>query len=249
MSTAIQRRGDTTAAHETFTGLARELTVDTDKNTVVVHDGVTAGGHPLATEAAIDENFELLSASTNSTFKSGKYPAVLLAYGDNQIFTSAQSGQVAGGELGGATSHYLFNSTNTSFGPRIEISHYCLLSNGEIKVIFGVDATNYAELIFSRNRFTTSQTISDETTSLGTTPSSDTRAEGALHKSVIKMPSTNRDGFVFSNGYSDGDLTLDFNSAFALDNITYIGFAIAGGTTNNAISSIGIYGPCEVTSP
>ena len=65
MSTAIQRRGDTTAAHETFTGLARELTVDTDKNTVVVHDGVTAGGHPLATEAAIDENVETLLGRKN----------------------------------------------------------------------------------------------------------------------------------------------------------------------------------------
>ena len=52
MSTAIQRRGDNTAAHATFTGLARELTVDTDKNTVVVHDGSTAGGFPLAREEA-----------------------------------------------------------------------------------------------------------------------------------------------------------------------------------------------------
>jgi len=48
MSTAIQRRGGTTAAHSSFTGLAKELTVDTDKNTVVVHNGSKAGGFPLA---------------------------------------------------------------------------------------------------------------------------------------------------------------------------------------------------------
>lgn len=48
MSTAIQRRRGTTAQHATFTGLVAELTVDTTKNTVVVHDGVTAGGTPLA---------------------------------------------------------------------------------------------------------------------------------------------------------------------------------------------------------
>jgi hypothetical protein len=48
MATAIQRRRGNTAQHASFTGLAGELTIDTDKNTVVVHDGVTAGGYPLA---------------------------------------------------------------------------------------------------------------------------------------------------------------------------------------------------------
>ena len=50
MSTAIQRRRGTTAQHATFTGLAGETTVDTDKNTVVVHNGSTAGGFPLLKE-------------------------------------------------------------------------------------------------------------------------------------------------------------------------------------------------------
>jgi hypothetical protein len=48
MSFAFQRRRGTTAAHTSFTGLLGELTVDTDKDTVVVHDGSTAGGFPLA---------------------------------------------------------------------------------------------------------------------------------------------------------------------------------------------------------
>ena len=48
MSFAFQRRRGTTTAHSTFTGLAGELTVDTTKNTVVVHDGSTAGGYPLS---------------------------------------------------------------------------------------------------------------------------------------------------------------------------------------------------------
>jgi hypothetical protein len=48
MAKAIQRRRGTTAQHASFTGLAGEITVDTDKKTVVVHDGSTAGGIPLA---------------------------------------------------------------------------------------------------------------------------------------------------------------------------------------------------------
>lgn len=47
MSTQIQLRRGTTAQHAAFTGAAGEVTVDTTKNTVVVHDGSTAGGHPL----------------------------------------------------------------------------------------------------------------------------------------------------------------------------------------------------------
>lgn len=50
MSFAFQRRRGTTTQHASFTGLNAELTVDTDKKTVVVHDGSTAGGTPLAKE-------------------------------------------------------------------------------------------------------------------------------------------------------------------------------------------------------
>ena len=50
MTTQIQRRRGTTTQHGSFTGAAGELTVDTTKDTVVVHDGSTTGGHPLAKE-------------------------------------------------------------------------------------------------------------------------------------------------------------------------------------------------------
>lgn len=50
MSTQIQFRRGTTAQHAAFTGALAEVTVDTDKKTVVVHDGTTAGGTPLAKE-------------------------------------------------------------------------------------------------------------------------------------------------------------------------------------------------------
>jgi len=48
MAKRLQLRGGTTAQHSTFTGALREVTVDTDKDTLVVHDGATAGGFPLA---------------------------------------------------------------------------------------------------------------------------------------------------------------------------------------------------------
>ena len=54
MAKQLQLRGGTTAEHAVFTGADRELTVDTDKNTLVVHDGITAGGFAVKTEAEID---------------------------------------------------------------------------------------------------------------------------------------------------------------------------------------------------
>ena len=50
--TQIQTRRGTTAQHSTFTGAVGELTVDTDKKTVVVHNGITPGGFPLVTSDA-----------------------------------------------------------------------------------------------------------------------------------------------------------------------------------------------------
>lgn len=44
--TQIQYRRGTTANHTTFTGAVGEMTIDTDKKVVVVHDGTTAGGNP-----------------------------------------------------------------------------------------------------------------------------------------------------------------------------------------------------------
>ena len=53
MATAIQRRRGTTTQHGSFTGLAGEITIDTTKNTIVVHDGSTAGGIPLAKSSEV----------------------------------------------------------------------------------------------------------------------------------------------------------------------------------------------------
>lgn len=43
----VKLRRGTTAQHAGFTGAEGEVTVDTDKETLVVHDNATAGGHEL----------------------------------------------------------------------------------------------------------------------------------------------------------------------------------------------------------
>lgn len=51
MATHVQQYRGSTAQHAAYTGPVGELTVDTDKQVVVVQDGVTAGGHPMAKES------------------------------------------------------------------------------------------------------------------------------------------------------------------------------------------------------
>ena len=48
MAKRVQRRRGTTSEHSNFTGAEGEVTVDTTLDTLVVHDGTTAGGHPVA---------------------------------------------------------------------------------------------------------------------------------------------------------------------------------------------------------
>lgn len=49
MPTTLQFRRGTTSQNDSFTGAAGELSVDTDKDTLRVHDGSTAGGFELLT--------------------------------------------------------------------------------------------------------------------------------------------------------------------------------------------------------
>lgn len=79
MATILQLRRGTTTQHNTFTGAVGEVTVDTTKDTIVVHDGTTAGGFPLATEAYVtsqiqtkDNSDEITEGSTNLYFTNAR---------------------------------------------------------------------------------------------------------------------------------------------------------------------------------
>ena len=72
MATQVQFRRGTTSQHGSFTGAVGEITVDTDKDTVVVHDGSQAGGFAIpnlktAQEFTKTQNFNATSLSDGST--------------------------------------------------------------------------------------------------------------------------------------------------------------------------------------
>lgn len=72
MSKQVRFRRGSTAQHATFTGALAEVTVDTDKNVTVVHNGSTAGGIPVGREDrprgfTRTEYFTTAGANTYST--------------------------------------------------------------------------------------------------------------------------------------------------------------------------------------
>ena len=69
MATQVQFRRGTTSQTSGFTGAIGEVTVNTDLNTTVVHDGSTAGGFPL-----------LRSDGTNAELSAGSLTSCALKF-------------------------------------------------------------------------------------------------------------------------------------------------------------------------
>lgn len=72
MATQVQFRRGSTSQHGSFTGAVGEITVDTDKDTVVVHDGSQAGGFALpslktAQEFTKTQNFNATTLTDEAT--------------------------------------------------------------------------------------------------------------------------------------------------------------------------------------
>ena len=110
MSTQIQRRRGTTSDHSTFTGAGGEITVDTTKNTIVVHDGSTQGGFPLAKESALASTVGALTDVTISSVGAGE----ILKYSGSEWVnnTLAEAGIVATGDIGSTVQAYDANLTS-----------------------------------------------------------------------------------------------------------------------------------------
>lgn len=132
MSFAFQRRRGTTTQHATFTGLAGELTVDTTKNTVVVHDGSTAGGYPLSkqrptlattsgttyTLAATDANNVV--TTTNASGVTVTVPPSVFVAGDVITVVQNAAGQVTFAQGSGVT---IVSTGATTSAPKIRAAY------------------------------------------------------------------------------------------------------------------------------
>lgn len=99
----IQQFRGTTQQHVAYTGPIGEITVDTTKNTVVLQDGATAGGHPMAKEARIIRTSGGIITASNAgginANAANLATDVVFAF-DVTAATAAIIGEISGGESG-----------------------------------------------------------------------------------------------------------------------------------------------------
>lgn len=72
----VQQRRGTTVEHASFAGAVAEITVDTDKSTVVVHDGATPGGTPMLRAEDAYLKGETYSRSEVEAYVQGEIPDI-----------------------------------------------------------------------------------------------------------------------------------------------------------------------------
>lgn len=111
---AIQHRRGSTEKNASFTGENGEITVDTTKKTLVVHDGSHVGGYPLPTQADISALSNTLQASINGKAAASHTHAIA----DIANLQSVLDGKQAAGSYAAAdhTHSYLPLSGGTVWG-------------------------------------------------------------------------------------------------------------------------------------
>lgn len=89
MTTQVQFRRGTSTQHNTFTGAAGEVTVDTTTYQLHVHDGTTAGGYPtaLATNGTLTNPTFTNYTETVYTANSSTAITISLTNGTVQLIT------------------------------------------------------------------------------------------------------------------------------------------------------------------
>jgi hypothetical protein len=97
MSTQLQLRRGSTAQTAVFTGALSEVTVDTDQNTLVVHDGVTPGGHYIATQNFANAAFNAVYSLASGAYGEANSAYSLAQSAYNQANTRSSSNNITNG--------------------------------------------------------------------------------------------------------------------------------------------------------
>jgi len=178
MAKRLHFRGGTTEENDVFTGAPRELSIDTTKNTIRVHDGVTQGGHELASVEG-DNEF-----TGNNTFTdSNEFTGDNVFSGDNEF---------SGNNL--VTGNNEFTGTNTFEGRSNLVGGGTF--DGSNKFVGHNEFTGYSAF-FANNDFHGDNTFTGTSTFKG--PVEMVANDGYTKKLSVKSEGKNTEGNILTD--------------------------------------------------
>jgi len=216
MAKKLQLRGGTTSEHSTFTGAAREVTVDTTKDSLVVHDGATAGGIPLAKSS--DITLGTLSVTADATELNKLDGATASTAELNHVTGVTSSIQTQLGTLTtglGNVNTDLVNDTTPQLGGDLDL-------NGH--VITGLASSNVSSdlLVATGETVTAGQTLSLVGNTVGTNPQPPaigaTVKNGTIDFTFVNSQGTV--GLVSGNGVLSSYLIGDTTTTLVSSNVS-----------------------------
>jgi len=154
MATQVQFRGGDTDDNDAFRGAAREITVDTQKDTLVVHDGATTGGFPLfrASGGAQDISTSGDVSAADGTFTGDVDIADKIVHtGDTNTAIRFPSADTVTVETGGTEAMRINSSQSLLIGP----------STGAATTITSAGAATFAGYINTSNSVWTGSRYTD----------------------------------------------------------------------------------------
>jgi hypothetical protein len=230
MADQLQLRGGTTTEHSTFTGALREVTVDTTKKTIVVHDNATAGGTPLAKENL-------------SNVPAGTITSTMIA--DGTIATAdIADGAVTSGKIADGT----IVNADINAAAAIDLTK---LANGALPTGITVSSANITDLTLATadiaDGAVTSAKIAD-----GTIVNADINAAAAIDKTKISGTAITAGdtGTVTSTMIADGTiLNADINASAAIAGTKISPDFGSQNTTTTGTSTAASFIPTSSTAP
>ena len=183
MAVQVQFRRGTTTQTSTFTGAAGEITIDTTKNTVVVHDGVKVSGYPLSPNTAFDvanaafnsannvapqvaPAFNTANAAFGSANTVGGYANTVGTYANTAGSYANQAGVIANAAFGKANSaiantsgvvfsgNISFVSGNVSIGTVTPAANLYVVGSSATPANTLVDGATITPVFSANNNFT-----------------------------------------------------------------------------------------------
>jgi len=190
----VKRRRGTTTEHASFTGSEGELTVDLDKETVVVHNGAQAGGFPLAREDLNNVNLVNLIGVTQLNLSDGTNGQVLLTNGSGTISfgTIPSADLTAGGDISGtlANAQIVANAVGTTELATNAVTTVKITDANITTAKIATDAVTTAKIV--DNAITTAKLIANAVTTAKITDANVTTAKLATNAvTTVKITDAN----------------------------------------------------------